>query len=185
MSKTFGIFTPRNHDEYAAKYWHNGEREEAMTRAEHEDVILRRKPWCMANPEFEMHLAAGFLAAAGALGGPGSRLGETRDEALRFMRKRLTKGHMIEIKEIVEDYDLSAPHPPYPFGPGWTQADSRLLTARSTASDERDGSLTEKQWLAERHRHWYYRLIDSLPPYTRVAYALSVPRRWRWIRYAV
>ncbi len=185
MSKTWGIFTPRDHEEYAERYWRHGEREEKMTRAEHEDIILRRKSWCKADPEFEMHLAAGFLAAAGGLGGSGSRLGATRAEAVRFMRRRLTKAHMIEIGEIIEDYDLSAPHPPYPFGPGWSEADDRLLASRSTASDERSGILTEKQWLERRHRRWYYRLTDRLPSRHRLIYALSIPRRWRWMRYAL
>ncbi|HEX5852516.1 MAG TPA: hypothetical protein VFY36_05435 [Solirubrobacteraceae bacterium] len=185
MSKRFGIFTPRNHGEYAEKYWRHGEREETMTQVEHEDIILCHKPLSKVDPEFEMYLAAEFLAAAGTLGGPGSRLGASREEALRFLRRRLTKAHIMAIGETLEDYDLSSPHPPYPFGSGWTEADRRQLRARSIASDEREGVLTEAQWLARRHHHWYYRLIDRLPSRYRVIYALSIARRWRWIRYAV
>jgi len=185
MSKIHGIFTPRDHEEYAHLYWRRGQQETKMTRAQHEEIILGRKGWRTVDPEFEMRLAAGFLAAVGALGGPDSRLGATREEALRFMRRRLTKAHMVELEETIEDYDLSAPHPPYVFGPGWTEADSRLLSARSTASDEREGIQTEDEWFAERHRHWYYRLIDWLPSRYRVTYALSIARRWRWMRYAI
>jgi hypothetical protein len=185
MSKTFGIFTPRDHEEYAHLYWSRGEQERKMSRAQHESEIFRCRGWLEGDPEFEMFLAAGFLAAAGVLGDPDSRLGATREEALRFMRRRLTKAHMVELEETLEDYDLSAPHPRYVFGPGWTEADDRILSARSTASDEREGIQTEEQWFAERHRHWYYRLIDWLPSRYRVIYALSVPRRWRWMRYAI
>lgn len=185
MSKRFGIFTPRDHDEYAEKYWRHGEIEQKMTQAEHEDVILCHKPLSKVDPAFEMYLAAEFLAATGTLGGTDSRLGISREDALRFMRRRLTKAHMAAIMETIEDYDLSSPHPRYPFGPGWTEADSRQLRARSIASDERDGVLTEAQWLTKRHRHWYYWLADQLPSYRRIIYALSIPRRWRWMRYAI
>jgi hypothetical protein len=183
VSKTFGTFTPRNHAEYADQYWRHGKREAKMTHSEHEEIIVAPTTWRVHDPEFEIHLAACFLAATGTLGGPGSRLGATRDEALRVVRRLLTKAHMKEIEELIEDYDLSAPHPPYPFGSGWTEADDQLLTARSIASDERDGILTEKQWEAERHRHWYYRLIDSLPSNHRVAYNLAARLRWRWMRH--
>jgi hypothetical protein len=185
VSRTLGIRTPADHCEYVDRYMPRGERELKMTRDQHEDIILGRKTWYAADPEFEMHLAALFLAAVGELGGPPSRLGATRAQALRALRRRLTRAHMLEIEEAVEDYDLSTPHPPFVFGPGWTDADDRLLTARSAASDERDGVPTERQWTAERHRHWHYRLVDRMPSRRRIAYALSVARRWRRMRYAV
>ena len=101
------------------------------------------------------------------------------------MRRHLTKAHMEETEDVLEDYDLSAPHPPYVFGPGWTEADGRMATARADASDERQGLRTEAQWEAERHRHWYYRLIDWLPSRYRMLYAVSIARRWRRMRYAI
>lgn len=185
MSRTLGIFTPADHCEYIDHYMPRGERELKLTRDQHEDIILGHKTWRAADPEFEMHIAACFLAAVGELGGPQSRLGATRAQALRALRRRLTRAHMVELEEAVEDYDLSAPHPRFAFGPGWTDADDRLLAARSAASDERDGVPTERQWTAERRRHWYYRLVDRMPSRRRIAYALSMPRRWRWTRYAV
>jgi hypothetical protein len=180
MSKTHGIFTPRNHQEYAEKYWGGGEQERKMSRAQHEDVILKTRKWRGLDPEFERFRAANLLAAAGALGGSGSRLGSTREEALRFLRRYLTKAHLVEIGETIEDYDLSVPHPPYEFGPGWTEEDRRLSRERNRASIE-----TFEAWKAERHRHWYYRLTDWLPSRERVMYTLSIARRWRWIRYAI
>lgn len=180
MSKTHGIFTPRDHEEYAEKYWRDTEQERKMSRAQHEDVILKSKRWRGMDPEFERFLAASFLAAAGALGGRESRLGASREEVLRFLRRYLTKAHLAGIGETIEDYDLSAPHPPYEFGPGWTEEDMRLSRERNRTSIE-----TFEAWEAERHRHWYYRLIDWLPSRERVMYYLSIARRWRWIRYAI
>jgi hypothetical protein len=92
---------------------------------------------------------------------------------------------MTQLEEDLEDYDNSAPHPQYVFGPGWTEEDQRQGRARANAEDERRGIQTEEQWEAERHRHWYYRLIDKLPSRDRVLYALSIARRWRWMRYAI
>jgi hypothetical protein len=185
MSKTFGIFTPRNHEEYAARYQGRSEQDLAKTRAQFEDVILARKSWRRSDPEFEMHLAAGFLASVGELGGPDSRLGATRENALQSLRRRLTKAHMIELEEMLEDYDLSAPHPRHRFGPGWTDADAQRAAARTTLSEEQQGATTMGDFEAERASHWYYRVIDWLPPRSRLAYAVSIARRWRWMRYAL
>jgi hypothetical protein len=185
MSETHGIFTPVDHDEYATRYWRHDERQVKMSRTQQEDVILGPKKWRGVDPEFEMYLAAEFLAAAGVLGGASSRLGASRDEALRLLRRYLTKAHLVALEETLEDYDLSAPHPPYEFGRGWTAEHQRLGRARARAAEERNGIQSFEAWEAERHSHWYLRLIDSLPSRQRLAYSFSIARRWRWIRYAI
>ena len=169
MSATFGIFTARNHEEFARQYLPVGHREFKMSRADHEEIILGRKGWHVPDPEFEMHLAATFLAAVGELGGPSSRLGANRHQALRLLRQYLTRAHILEIEEIVEDYDASGPHPRHVFGSGRPGA---------------EGPRTETQQHTQRRKGLWTRLVDALPSRRRTVYALSIPRRWRRLRYS-
>lgn len=185
MARTAWIFPPPTNHAELMKHRGRGERELKMTRAQHEAIILSRMSWRQSDPEFATYLRATFLATAGELGSPNSRLGTTRKEALRCLRRRLSKVYIVRLEEDLEDYDLSGPHPSYVFGPGWTEEDQRRQRARAMAEDEREGIETEEQWFADRHRHWYYRLIDWLPSRRRVLYALSIARRWRWMRYSI
>src|ERR1700733_5885973 len=150
MARTAWIFPPPTNHAELMKHCGRGKKELKMTRAQHEEVILGRMSWRETDPEFAIYRRAFFLAIAGELGSPHSRLGATREEALRCLRRRLSKAYMAQLEEDLEDYDLSAPHPPYVFGPGWTEEDQRQGRARAIADDERRGIQTEEQWFAER-----------------------------------
>jgi hypothetical protein len=162
VSELFGIFTAGMHEEYARCWLRFGEREYGMSRAQFEGIILGRPRWNVIAPEFEICLAACFLAAVGELGGPSSRLGATRDEALRQLRRRLGRKDMAYIAEIIEDFEASRPHPTHVFGPGMPD----LLCSPANAS----------VWT---------RMRCTLPSRERVGYSLSIPRLWRSLRFSM
>jgi hypothetical protein len=185
MLSKHDVYLPYDHEEFLGFYPRTDERQKKMSREQHEEPFLRGHERRMEDPEFEMHLAACYLAAVGELGAAGSRLGDDRAQALKFLRRRLTRDHIAEIERILFHYDVSVPHPPHVFGPGWTEADRLRAVARTNALDERAGIPTEAQWFAKRHQHWYFRLIDALPSRCRVLHAVSLARRWRWVRHAI
>ncbi len=115
---------PRDHAAFAEKHGLRGmERELKMTRAQLEDLILRRANWQTGIPWFDAFDGACALAAFGELYGPESRIGQTRKAALRTLRRRLNSLLMAEVEVILVDYEASGPHPKHEFGPGWTGAD--------------------------------------------------------------
>ncbi len=176
--------TPQTHEQFTAKYGLS-EPTCKQTRRQLEDAILRSPTWREPCPTLEASTAAIALAAAGELSSAESRLGATRDMATRFLRRRLTPLEMATVEVVLSDYDASAPHPRYVFGRGWSEHD-QLVQARATAElTSSEGIETEEEWLARRGARWNLRLVDRLLYWRQFAFALSIPRWYRELRYRV
>lgn len=60
-----------------------------------------------------------WLSMCGALGGPGSLLGPTREAAVETLEQRLPKSDVEAAKWWIAVHDLTAPHPPHQFPLDW------------------------------------------------------------------
>jgi hypothetical protein len=179
--------TPSNHAEFLHTHHcsqRSTDRLVKMTNPQHEEGVLCSPSCRWVSPSSRAMSHAVFLASVGELGVPESRLGPTRKDALRILSTRLDRFELWLIQQIWADWDVSGPHPVHTFGPGWTDEDERRLKASAVEYAHERGIEDEATWLASRHSHWYFRLIDRLPSWRWVVYQLSILRRLRWIRYA-
>jgi hypothetical protein len=173
---------PRNHEQFFATC-HPSEPELSMTRQQLEEMITRSPTWRDHMSMLRASSAAFALASVGEIGGPESSLGATREAALQILRRRLDALGVAKIEIILQHYDASGPHPQHVFGPGWSEADQRKQAAKRVECQREEGVETEEEWLAKYRAHWYHRLADRLRYLRRFAFALSLPRRYRELRY--
>lgn len=171
---------PGTHEEFA-KIYYLSEPELKMTRQQLEEMVTRPPTWRDPSPTSRACAGAFALAIAGEIGGPESSLGPTRESALRHLRRRLDPLDMAKVEVILSHYDSSAPHPKHAFGPGWREQHKMQLEV--TALQREEGVETEDEWLANRKAHWNLRLTDRLLYWKRFAFALSLPRWYRELRY--
>jgi hypothetical protein len=173
---------PRNHEEFMADR-SLMEPERKMTRQQLEEMITRPLTWRDSCPTMRASSAAFALASVGELGGPESSLGATREAALRVLRRRLDALDVAKIEIILSHYDASTPHPQHVFGSGWSESDQRKQAVERIEIQREEGIETEEEWLANRRAHWHLRLVDRLLYWRRFAFALSLPRWYRELRY--
>jgi len=85
-------------------------RKQRWSRRDLEDMVLHPAP---SDRELTWpYYGALWLAAVGALEGPDSRLGTTRQEALACIRQRLAPKDADTVAWAAAMYDATAPHPP-------------------------------------------------------------------------
>jgi hypothetical protein len=173
---------PSTHEEFTQTY-NMSERELAMTRQQLEEMITQPPTWRDPCPLMRASTGALALASVGQIGGPESSLGPTREAALQLLRRRLDALDMAKIEVILSCYDASGPHPQHVFGPGWTEADQRAKSIEAATLKREEGMETEDEWLANRRAHWNLRLVDRLLYWKQFAFALSLPRWYRELRY--
>lgn len=174
--------TPRTHEEFMAANRISAP-ERNYTRKQLEDIVLRSPTWRRPCPTIDAAVAANVLATAGVIGGPSSKLGATREEALRLLRRRLSPRDMAAVEVTLLDYNASGPHPRYIFGSGWSADDDFGRGLARAEVDREEGRETEHEWMAKRRSQWHLRLIDRLFYWKQFAFALSLPRWYREFRY--
>jgi hypothetical protein len=174
---------PGSHEAFLALYRPSGP-VQAMTRQQLEELVARPPTWrdpCPTEPAFR---GAYQLAVMGAIGGHESSLGATRDEALQVLRRQLLPLDMATIEVMLHRYDASAPHPTATFGAGWSEQDELGRSREAAALHREEGLTNEEEWLHERRAHLHLRALDSaLRVRRRIAFALSIPRRYRELRF--
>jgi hypothetical protein len=173
---------PSTHEEFAKRH-HMTERELSMTRQQLEEMITRPPTWRYQSPTERAFTGAIALAGVGEIGGPESNLGPTRDVALSLLRRRLDPLNMAIVEITLAHYDASAPHPKHVFGPGWTEEDRIRARMQRVELEREEGLQTEDEWLAERHTHWHLRVFDRFLYWKQLAFAVSLPRWYRELRY--
>jgi hypothetical protein len=176
--------TPRTHEEFVAAY-PVSEPECSMTREQLERMIARPPTWRKPCPTSPTFAGACALAVAGEIGGPESELGGTHTDALRLLRRRLDPLDVAKVEVILRHYHSSGPHPKHVFGPGWTEDDQRQMHLATAELQREEGVETEDEWLASRRVHWYLRLVDRLRYWKQFAFALSLPRWYRELRFGL